>query len=205
MAQDTNNVCNSCVQCNRNAPSQAAIPSMHINQPTTPFEHIFVDYFDYDEHHFLVIGDKFSGWEDVFETSSGSSMAGAAASVRLLRTYYATFGVLNEISTDGGPEFTTFVTQQFLKTRVIERRVSSAYFPQSNGHAEVAVKAAKRLLVANMSPSGNLNNDSFLRALLLLRNTADPHCDKSPAEIVFGQPLRYAFSFVYRLPSLQIV
>ena len=77
--------------------------------------------------------------------------------------------------------------------------MSSAYFPQSNGRAEVAVKAAKRLLMANVSPSGDLNHDSFLRALLQLRNTPDLDCDMSPAEIVFGRPLRDAFSFVNRL------
>ena len=135
----------------------------------------------------------------MFGTSLGSNIAGAAALVHLLRTYFATFGVPDKISTDGGPEFTAFVTQQFLETWGIEYRVSSAYFPRSNSRAEVAVKAAKRLLIANVSPSGDLNNDLFLRALLQLRNT--PDCDMSPAEIVFGHPLRDAFSFGNRLPK----
>ena len=77
--------------------------------------------------------------------------------------------------------------------------MSSVYFPQSNGRAEVAVKSAKRMLRANVSPNGDLNNDSFLRALLQLRNTPDPDCGMSPAEVVFGRPLRDAFSFVNRL------
>ena len=55
------------------------------------------------------------------------------------------------------------------------------------------------MLRANVSPDGDLNNDSFLRALLQLRNTPDPDCGMSPAEIVFGRPLRDAFSFVNRL------
>ena len=112
--------------------------------------------------------------------------------------YFATFGVPDKISTDGGPEFTAFATQQFLKTWGVEHRVSSAYFPQSNGRAVVAVKATKRLLIANVSPRGDLNNDLFLQALLELRNT--PDCDMFAAKIVFGQPLRGAFSFFNRLP-----
>ena len=68
MTQDINNIRNSCVHCNRNAPSQVAIPPMPFNPPTTPFEHIFADYFDYGGRHFLVIWDKFSGRADEFGT-----------------------------------------------------------------------------------------------------------------------------------------
>ena len=149
----------------------------------------------------MIVGDRLSGWSDVFGTPAGTTVTGANALVRLLRSYFATFGVPEEISSDGGPEFTAFVTQDFMRKWDIKHRVSSAYFPQSNGRAEVAVKAAKRLLMSNISPNGDLNNDSFLRALLQLRNTPDPDCDLSPAEIVFGHPLRDAFSFVNRLAT----
>ena len=137
----------------------------------------------------------------MFVTFSGSSIASAAALIRLLRTYFATFGVADEISTDGGPKFSAFVTQQFLKTWVVKHRMSSAYFRQCNGRAEVVVKAAKQLLIANVSPSGDLNNDLFLRALLQLCNIPDLDCDMSPAEKVFNHPLHDAFSFIYRLPK----
>ena len=56
-------------------------------------------------------------------------------------------------------------------------------------------------MIANASPSGDLNNDLFLRTLLQFRNSPDPDCDMSPAEIVFGHPLRDAFSFANRLPK----
>ena len=78
----------------------------------------------------------------------------------------------------------------------MNHRISSAYFPQSNGQAEVAGKTVKRLLMANLSPNGHLNNNCFVRAILQLRNTSYPDCDISPAEVVFGHPLRDAFSFV---------
>ena len=69
-------------------------------------------------------------------------------------------------------------------------RVSSAHHPQSNGRAEVAVKSAKRLLRSNIDATGGLDNDKFLRAMLQLRNTPDPDCKISPAQIVFGRPLK---------------
>ena len=76
--------------------------------------------------------------------------------------------------------------------------MSSAYFPQSNGPAEVAVKKAKRMLMGNVGTTGSLNNDGLLRALLQARNTPDPDCNISPAQVVFGRPSRVAFSFTSR-------
>ena len=74
-----------------------------------------------------------------------------------------------------------------------------AYYPESNGRAEVAVKSAKRLLRSNIHASGSLNGDKFLKAMLQLRNTPDPDCSLSPAEIVYGHPLRDSFAFADRI------
>ena len=80
----------------------------------------------------------------------------------------------------------------------MHHRITSSYFPQSNGRAEVAVKKVKRFLVSCIHPSGSLNTDEFLRGMLHLRNTPDPDCKVSPAQIVFGRPLSDAFSFINR-------
>ena len=194
--QDTRRACQ---DCNRNAPSQAAPPPLPSPPPSTPFEAIFADFFDYGGHHYLVVGDRLSGWVEVFGSPPGSHLAGASGLVRHLRTFFATFGVPEELSSDGGPEFTAGCTKDFLSHWGVRHRVSSAHFPQSNGRAEVAVKTAKRLLMSNTGPTGNLNHDGFLRAMLQLRNTPNPDCNVSPAQIVFGRPLRDALSFVNRL------
>ena len=77
--------------------------------------------------------------------------------------------------------------------------MSSVAFPQSNGREEVAVKTAKRLLMSSTWPTGSLDHDRFLCAMLQLRNTPDPDCNLSPAQIIFGRPLRDTLSFVNRL------
>ena len=112
---------------------------------------------------------------------------------------FSTFGVPDELSSDGGPEFVAGTTKDFLKRWKVNHRISSAYHPQSNGRAEVAVKTAKRLLRANVGQNGSLDNDKLLRALLQLRNTPDPDCNLSPAQIIFGRPIRDSLSFVNRL------
>ena len=55
-----------------------------------------------------------------------------------------------EIASDGGPPFNSAGYNIFLKTWKIRKRLSSAYYPQSNGRAEVAVKSMKRILLGNV-------------------------------------------------------
>jgi hypothetical protein len=85
----------------------------------------------------------------------------------------------------------------------VHHRKSAAYNPQSNGRAEVAVKKAKRLLKSCIGSGGSLNNDKFLRGMLQLRNTPDPECKLSPAQVLFGRTLRDAFSFVNHCPKFE--
>jgi len=203
MSQDIKNVRDACLVCCRNAPSQAATPSTAPQVPSTPFESIVADYFESHGHHFLVVADRLSGWVEIFSSPSKSLTSGAAGLIAHLRNFFRMFGVPEELSSDGGPQFKALATEEFLSTWGVRHRLSSAYFPQSNGRAEVAVKTAKRLLLDNIGPSGSLNNDKFLRAILQLRNTPDPDCNVSPAQIVFGRQLRDAFTFVNRIEKFK--
>ena len=72
----------------------------------------------------------------------------------------------------------------------VKHRLSSAYNPRSNGRAEVAVKSMKRLLQGNVSPSGEIDSEGYVRAILQFRNTPDPMNGMSPSELVFGRALR---------------
>lgn len=200
MTADIRETRNSCIQCNRSAPSQAKPLHIASSVPKTPFQHVFADFFEFQGQHYLVAGDRLSGWVEVFCAPNSTNLAGSVGLQRAFRSLFATFGVPEQLSSDGGPEFSSTSTQSFLQKWGIEHRVSSSYFPQSNGRAEVAVKKAKRLLMDNVSASGSLDNDKFLRALLQIRNTPDPDTNLSPAQILFGRPLRDAFLFINRCP-----
>jgi len=114
--------------------------------PCTPFESIFADFFLESGYHFLVAGDRLSGWVEVYSSPAGSSKAGSKGLIAHLRTMFATFGVPEILSSDGGPEFIATDTEDFFTFWGVHHRQSAAYNPQSNGRAEVAVKKAKRLL-----------------------------------------------------------
>ena len=185
MTADIENARSNCRTCHRNAPSHTA-PEL----PTTPFQMIYADFFQLKGKHYLVIGDRLSGWTEVVRFRPGTNSSGSSGLCQALRHVFVTFGVPEEISSDGGPEFTSGETTDFFSCWGIRHRLSSAYFPQSNGRAEVAVKMTKRLLEDNVGEDGNVNTDKVACALLQQRNTPDRDCKLSPAEVLFGRRLR---------------
>ena len=133
-----------------------------------------------------------------FWISSRHNPPGAAGPIRHLRSFFTTFGVSEELSSDGGPELTAGCTEVFLHLWGVRHHMSSAHFPQPNGRAEVAVKLAKHLFMSNTGPTGSLDHDHFLHAMLQLHNSPNPDCN-IPSQIIFGCPLRDTLSLVEQL------
>ena len=193
-----------CRQCHTNSPSQPKLPPVTDRKtPKVPFEMIFSDYFQLCGHHYLIIGDRLSGWTEVIQIKPSTQSAGSKGLCTAFRRVFATFGVPEEVSSDGGPEFIAGETEHFFdKWGVTTHRRSSAYLPQSNGRAEVAVKTTKRLLECNVGRDGSLDTDKVVRALLMLRNTPDRECGLSPAQILFGHPLRDSLPYLSKNESV---
>ena len=174
-----------CGSCNRNAPSQPNGPPTPPVMPAYPFQSIASDFFSYGGHHYLVAVDRYSSWPIVERASDG-----AQGLISALRTTFITFGISEELSSDGGPEYTAKATQTFLRNWGVRHRVASVAFPHSNNRAEVAVKSVKRLIMDNTGPNGTLNTDKFQRAILHYRNTPDRETGISPAMCIFGRAIR---------------
>ena len=85
-----------------------------------------------------------------------------------------TYGIPDELSSDGGPRFTSSATVAFIKDWGVHHRLSSVAFPHSNCRAGIGVKTVKRLITSNTGPNGELDTDAFQRAVLQYRNTPDP-------------------------------
>ena len=174
-----------CQHCNRMAPSHAALPPTPPVMSAYPFQCICADYFHYQGFNYLVIVDRYSNWPIVERAQDG-----AQGLINTLRKNFATYGIPDELSSDGGPEFVAHSTRKFLSDWGVHHRLSSVAFPHSNCRAEIGVKTIKRLITNNVGKNGDLNVDSFQRAILQYRNTPDHDTKLSPAMCIFGRPTK---------------
>ena len=94
-----------CTHCNRMAPSQPSAPSTSPILPDYPFQHNCTDFFHDKGIYYLVIVDRYSNWPVIERTSDG-----AIVFIACLHHIFVTFGISEELSSDGGPEFTAATT-----------------------------------------------------------------------------------------------
>ena len=78
--------------------------------------------------------------------------------------------------------------RSFMKRWGVVHQLSSPHYPQSNGLAESAVKAMKRI-VQKTTLNGVLDVEAFCKGIIEFRNTPRQN-GKSPAEFVFGREMR---------------
>ena len=185
---DLDRVRQGCEYCNRNAPSQPAMPPQPLASPEYPFQMISADYFDIKGRSWLVIVDRFSGWLSVHYYPREST---ASDLIKSMKEYFCTFGIAESFSSDGAKVFTSQQFTKFLKDwGVKEHRVSSAYHAHGNLRAETSVKSCKRILMENTRSDGSPDIDKVTRAIMQHRNTPDTEYKLSPAQIVFGRPIK---------------
>ncbi len=146
------------------------------------------DYFSLTGYKYLLYADRYSAWISVVKIHRDE------ADFKFLKGFllhlFCTFGVPEELSTDGGSPFKGHEYKRFLERWDIQPRLSAAYYPQSNGRAELAVKVAKRIILGNSEVNGDINNELVSRALLQHRNTPLQGIGLSPAQILYGRNLK---------------
>ena len=194
-----------CRGCNENSPSQTKEPYCGSPPPDYPFQQICSDYFEVGHNAYLSIVDRFSCWIIIYHFPHGAK---ARQLVSICRNLFTAYGVSEEISTDGGPQFKSDEFKTFLENWGVQHRKSSVDYPQSNGRAELSVKTAKRIIMDNSDRFGALDNDRAAMAILQHRNTPIPEIGLSPAQLLLHRQLRDAIPSspsLYRLHKEWIV
>ena len=93
--------------------------------------------------------------------------ATSAQLVDICRNLFQTYGVPEEMSRDGA----LTSVPKFLSTWKVNHRVSSVSYAQSNGQAELAVKAAKRIVYENVATDESLNTDQVAISSVFIQAT----------------------------------
>ena len=182
-----------CWSCNERAPSQPHGPSLAAQAPVYSFQCTCADYFEDKCCNYMGVVDRYSGWPIVQQ-----SRVGSLGLVNCLREVFVTYGIADEVSSDGGPEFTAEATQQLLSNWCVHHRLSSVALTHSNGRAELGVETCKRMFMDNTGPNGEINLDKFQRGMLRYRNTPDRDAGLSPAQMISGRTIK---DFIPILPG----
>ena len=186
MDAEVKRIVEACEACQQLRPSQVREPLMTEPLPSRVFEDVSADLFSHGGRQFLVYADRLSGWPIVFAFPRGDTRTTQV--IGAVRKAFVDFGVPVRLRSDGGPQFSSHDFRSFLRRWGVRLEQSTPHYPQSNGHAEAAVKAVK-MLVMKTCHGGDINSDQFCEGLLELRNT--PRSDgRSPAQVVFGHPIR---------------
>ena len=126
-------------------------------------------------------------WSSIFHFKSHQAISQNLISECCL--LFGNYGAPEDFSSDDDPQFTAHEFETFLKnwgSIIVPHQLVT---PQLNGHAELAVKAAKQIIMGNLSPNGDLNNDKTAWAILQYQNTLLPEVGLSPAQLLFHRQL----------------
>ena len=111
LSADITHVRDRCLECNRNAPSQQKEPPAPLPEVQYPFQMVCSDYMDVRGQGYLVLVDRYSGWPIVHDAKKAT----ARELVRAVQEVCTTFGVPEELSSDGGPQFMSSGLKEFCR------------------------------------------------------------------------------------------
>jgi hypothetical protein len=73
---------------------------------------ICADYFSLQGHNYLVVADRFTGWQQVYPAPPGKF--DGKSFISFLRDFFATWNIADHLTTDGGPQIMSGEVQTWL-------------------------------------------------------------------------------------------
>ena len=183
-----------CESCQRNANVPSSAPLHSWEWPSRPWSRLHVDYAGpFENHMFLVVGDAYSKWIEVFKTSSSTT----AVTVQRSRECFSTHGLPDVIVSHNGTAFTGEDFALFLSENGIKRITSAPKHPASNGFAERYVCTFKETMKKMVNEEGSLDT-KLSRFLLSHRTTpqANATTGKTPGELLMNRKLKTRLDLV---------
>ncbi len=173
--EDTIRRCEVCLKYRNKQPKE---PMTAHDVPNGPWKKVASDIFELYSQYYIVLVDYYSNFIEVERLDSLST----SSVIKFLKRNIARYGLMEELVSDNGPQYTSQQFQEFMKQCDIQHTTSSPLHPQSNGLAEKAVQTIK-MMMKKCREAG----DDFHLALLDLRNTPRDQQTGSPAQRLMGR------------------
>ena len=185
--QKEHRTCKTCVEKSPSNPPDHVL----VHEPVAyPFQAIHVDFGNYAGTSWLFGADQFTGWPIVKRLGPN---APTEKLIKALLQEFDKFGIPERIYSDGGPQFISSVYKDFCHRNGIKDVLSSPNNPQSNGVAENTVKEMKKLIHC-LTKSGKIDEEEWMKAILVYLNTPRRPLNQSPSQLMFGRDLRDGIS-----------
>ena len=179
----------------KNAPPES--PLHPWKWATRPWQRIHVDFAEFKGQMFLVVIDSYSKWLEVIAMSSTT----AEKTIDKLRSLFATWGLVEELVSDNGPQFVSQTFKEFMESNGIKHTLIPAYHPASNGAAERSVGVLKKALKTQVFDAKHKGKKLSLEHrlanfLIVYRNTPQTTTKESPAVLFLKRQLRSRLTLV---------
>ncbi|XP_038106859.1 uncharacterized protein K02A2.6-like [Culex quinquefasciatus] len=177
----------SCKACLVNRPSPEKAKLIPWEAPKSVWSRVHLDFAGpVKGWSFLIVVDALSKWVEVFPTQKCDT----EFVLEKLAECIARFGLMHEIVSDNGTQFTSAKFRSFLEANGVRLVLTSPGHPATNGQAENSVKTFKASLLKSFA-SGSTNVKEIVANFLLGYRSAT-HCSTgtSPAQLMLGRQPR---------------
>ena len=190
--KEIENLAKSCTACQAVKRAPPTVPLQPWVWPSRPWQRVHLDYAGpFQGSMFLLAVDAFSKWPEVRVMTSTT----VSATLDVLREWFCTHGIPEQLVTDNGSQFTADAFKVFTKNNGIRHIRSAPYHPASNGLAECFVQSLKQSLKASLNDGRSLVQ-RVSSYLLSYRTTAHATTGIPPCQLLMSRDLRTRFSLM---------
>lgn len=144
----------------------------------------------------LTAVDRFTRWPEAIPLHDITAETVAKAFVS---SWISRYGCPTEIVTDRGRQFESSLMKQLSELAGFQRNRTTAYHPASNGMVERMHRQLKAAIMCHESPNWT---ESLPLVLLGMRSAFKEDIQASPAELLYGEPLRLPGEFLQPCATL---
>ena len=177
----------SCIPCQATGSATKPEPLQMTELPPAPWTRVSTDFcgpFPSGDH-LLVIMDDYSRYPEVEIVRSTA----ATTIIPKLDRIFATHGIPDIVKSDNGPPFSGHEFAAYADAKGFQHQKITPLWPAANGEAERFMRTLSKTVKTSSIEGKNWKQD-IQQFLLQYRATPHSTTGKSPAELLFGRPIK---------------